>query len=61
MLKMLLVPQFLIAYLILCLIVGMLGRDKQIGFWGFFLLSIIITPIVPLLFMLIDRPRRVKT
>lgn len=61
MLKMLLVPQFLIAYLILCLIVGLLGRNKQIGFWGFFLLSIVITPIVPLLFMLIDRPRRVRT
>lgn len=58
MLKMLLVPQFLIAYLILCLIVGLLGRDKVIGFWGFFLLSIIITPIVPFVFMLITRPRR---
>lgn len=58
MLKMLLVPQFLIAYLILAVIVGLLGRDKQIGFWGFFLLSLVITPIVPAVFMLISRPRR---
>lgn len=57
MLKLLMVPQFLIAYLILCVIAGMLGRNKVIGFWGYFLLSIVITPIVPMLFMLIGRPR----
>jgi hypothetical protein len=60
MLKMLLVPQFLIAYIILALIVGLFGRDKAIGFWGFFLLSLLITPIVPAVFMLITRPRRVR-
>jgi hypothetical protein len=58
MLKLLLVPQFLIAYVILAVIVGLIGRDKQIGFWGFFLLSLVITPIVPAVFMLIGRPRR---
>lgn len=56
--KLLLIPQFLIAYVILAVIVGMIGRDKQIGFWGFFLLALVITPIVPAVFMLIGRPRR---
>ena len=59
MLKLLLVPQFLIAYVILAVIVGMFGRDKKIGFWGFFLLSLLITPIIPAVFMLISSPRRV--
>ena len=58
MLKMLFVPQFLIAYVILALIVGLFGRDKAIGFWGFFLLSLLITPVIPAVFMLITRPRR---
>ena len=58
MLKLLLVPQFLIAYVILAVIVGLFGRDKTIGFWGFFLLSLLITPIIPAVFMLISSPRR---
>lgn len=58
MLKMLFVPQFLIAYVILAVIIGLIGRNKQIGFWGFFLLSLLITPLIPGIFMLIGRPRR---
>ena len=51
-------PQLLIAYAILALIVGLLGRDKQIGFWGFFMLSLLLTPIVTGFFMIINRPRQ---
>ena len=58
MLKLLFVPQFLIAYVILAIIIGLIGRNKQIGFWGFFLLSLLITPVIPAIFMLIGRPRR---
>src|SRR6185369_11189411 len=32
-LKLLMVPQFFIAYVILALIVALLGRNKAIGFW----------------------------
>lgn len=53
-------PQFLIAYAILALIVGLLGRDKQIGFWGFFMLSLLLTPLVTGFFMVINRPRKVS-
>ena len=60
MLKLLLVPQFLAAYVILALIVGLLGRNKQIGFWGFFLLSLVTTPLVTGVFMIINRNRRVS-
>lgn len=51
-------PQFIVAYVILALIVGLLGRDKQIGFWGFFMLSLLLTPLVTGFFMVINRNRR---
>jgi hypothetical protein len=60
MLRLLLVPQIVVAYVILALIVGLLGRNKAIGFWGFFLLSLILTPVVTGVFMIINRPRRLS-
>ena len=54
----LMVPQFLIAYVILALIVGLAGRNKTVGFWGFFLLSLILTPVVTGLFMILNRDRK---
>ena len=61
-LKLLMVPQLLLAYVILALIVGLLGRNKTIGFWGFFLLSLVLTPVITGVFMVLNRnrnPRRV--
>lgn len=58
MLTLLMVPQFLIAYVILALIVGLMGRNKTVGFWGFFLLSLILTPFVTGLFMILNRDRK---
>jgi hypothetical protein len=57
-LKLLMVPQLAIAYIILALIMALLGRNKAIGFWGFFLLSLILTPVVIGVFMIINRDRR---
>jgi hypothetical protein len=58
-LKLLMVPQLLAAYVILAIIVGLLGRNKAIGFWGFFLLSLVLTPFITGFFMIINRNRRV--
>jgi hypothetical protein len=63
-LKLLMVPQFALAYLILTLIVALLGRNKTIGFWGFFLLSLMVTPLVTGVFMILNRdrkPRRIRS
>ena len=35
-------------YLVLSLIAGIIGSSRTIGFWGFFLLSLVITPLVTL-------------
>jgi hypothetical protein len=40
-------------YLLLSLVVGFVGRNRPIGFLGYFLLSIIVTPVVTLLTILV--------
>ena len=60
MLKLLMVPQVLAAYVILALIVSLLARNKQVGFWGFLVLSLVMTPIVTGFFLIITRDRKVR-
>lgn len=33
-------------YLVLCGVAGFFGRKRRVGFWGFFFLSIIVTPLM---------------
>lgn len=46
--------------LFLCIIAGYIGRHRLIGFWGFFFLSMLVTPIVSLLFLLFTTEKREK-
>jgi hypothetical protein len=51
----------LTAYLIFSILVGLCGSQRRLGFTGTFLLSLIITPILALVIILITGPsRRVK-
>lgn len=34
-----------LVYLLACALVGYLGRKQRIGFWGFFLVSVFVTPL----------------
>ncbi len=52
-------PAIAIGYLGLCLVAGIVGRNRRIGFWGFFFSSIIFTPFVSLLFLYFAMPRKV--
>jgi hypothetical protein len=61
MLQLLMVPQILAAYVILALIVALLGRNKQVGFWGFLVLSLVMTPLLTGFFLIITRDRKVRT
>jgi hypothetical protein len=61
MLQLLMVPQVLAAYVILALIVALLGRNKQVGFWGFLILSLVMTPLLTGFFLIITRDRKVRT
>jgi hypothetical protein len=51
-------PEFLLLYLSLCLLGGILGRNRRIGFWGFFFSSIVFTPFVSIPFLYFATPRK---
>ena len=56
--------QIVVLYLLLCLVVGFLGRRRRIGFWGFVFLSVMLAPLVTSLFIFFAAPvkrRRVAT
>lgn len=46
-------PLAAIWYLSLCLMIGILGRRTRLGFFRSFLFSIIVTPVVILLYLLL--------
>ena len=48
----------LVAYLVFCVLVGLCGSQRRMGFTGTFLLSVAITPVLALLVLLITGPSR---
>ena len=48
----------LAAYLVFCILVGLCGSQRRMGFTGTFLLSLVITPVLGLLVLLITGPSR---
>lgn len=46
-----------LGYVILCLIVGLLGRNKTIGFWGFFFFAAVFTPVIGLAILIIAKDK----
>ncbi len=46
----------LLIYLGLCLLVGLRGTRTRIGFWGTFFLSILITPVIMYLALVLLNP-----
>ena len=48
----------LLIYLGLCLVAAVAGRNRRIGFWGYFFSSVIFTPIISLLFLYFGQPRK---
>ena len=48
----------LAAYLAFCVLVGLCGSQRRMGFTGTFLLSLVVTPVVALLVLLITGPSR---
>ena len=45
-------------YLIVSFIVGMLGKNRKFGFWGYFFGSLLLTPIIGLLLVLASDKRK---
>ena len=53
-------PLFLVIYITLCLVVGYGGRNWRIGFFGCFILSVILTPLIVGIAVLMSTPRNIS-
>jgi hypothetical protein len=51
------VVELVLLYLALCLVAGIVGRNRRIGFWGFLFGSVIFTPIISLMFLYFATPK----
>ena len=47
----------LFGWFLLSLLVGSIGNNRNIGFWGAFILSLILSPIIGLIFTLISNSK----
>ena len=48
----------LAAYIVFCILVGLCGSQRRMGFTGTFLLSVAVTPVIGLILILITGPSR---
>lgn len=48
---------YFLVYLLLCMLVAWLGRRKTIGFVGFLLLSLVITPAATFIILIVSADR----
>ena len=60
MLKIILNPVFIAGWIIFSLIAGIMGANKRMGFWGTFLASLVISPIISIIFLLAFQPKRLR-
>jgi hypothetical protein len=56
----LLILESLAIYVLLSFVVAFLGRRRRIGFWGFFFLSLMVTPFFTSIFIFFAAPLRVR-
>jgi Zn-dependent protease len=52
---------FAFAYLFLCLVLAYFGRRRAMGFWGMFFGSIVMTPIIGFLILILTSNVKPKT
>jgi hypothetical protein len=51
-------PATIVGYVFLALVAAFLGRKRLIGFWGFFFLSLIVTPFATMFFLFVCTPTK---
>ena len=47
----------ILLYILASMIAGHFGRKRRIGYWGWLFLSILITPLIALLFLFLSSPK----
>ncbi len=51
-------PIAIAIYLVLCLVAGLFGVRRVIGFWGTLFLSVMLTPLIMLVMLLMLAPKK---
>ena len=47
----------ILLWILLSMVVGFLGRDREFGYWGFFLGSLILSPVLVLVVLFVTKDR----
>ncbi len=55
-----LLTQLFLVYIFLSFVSAFLGRRRRIGFWGFFFLSLLVTPLFTAIFIFCAAPARIQ-
>ena len=45
-------------YLLACLLLGIIGRKRKLGGWGYFFGSIVLTPLIGLILVMASDPKK---
>lgn len=54
--------QLFLLYMIAVVIVSYMGRDSRLGFWGVFVVSFLVTPLITfIILILFDRKRQASS
>jgi len=53
-----LTPTIQLIYFVLSIIIGVLGTNRIMGFWGYMFCSIIFSPIIGLMVLLVSAPKK---
>lgn len=48
----------MLLYFGLCILIGLLGKQRAFGFWGFLFISILTSPLIGFVILLISRPEK---
>lgn len=51
-------PIILILYIFLSVVIGVLGKNRKFGFWGYFFGSLLLSPVLGLLLLLASDSRK---
>ncbi|MBB4264598.1 hypothetical protein [Roseospira visakhapatnamensis] len=51
-------PFLVTGYVGLCAILGIIGRRRKMGGWGYFFASLVLTPVIGALLVAVSDPRR---
>lgn len=52
--------RYILYYVLICLIIGLLGMNRKLGFWGYFFTSLLLTPILGILLLFASDKRPPK-